>query len=69
MWLRSNFKSTTILNWYNIGPDIIDCVFDTTPEKIGKFSPGKHIPIVDYRNFKKQFYDYAFLLLGIIKKK
>ena len=54
-------KSTTILNYCNIGPDIIDCVFDTTPEKIGKFSPGKHIPIVDYRNFKKQFYDYAFL--------
>ena len=61
-------KSTTILNYCNIGPDIIDCVFDTTPEKIGKFSPGKHIPIVDYRNFKKQFYDYAFLFAWNHKK-
>ncbi|MAU89443.1 MAG: SAM-dependent methyltransferase [Flavobacteriaceae bacterium] len=61
-------KSTTILNYCNIGPDIIDCIFDTTPDKIGKFSPGKHIPIVDYKNFTKQFYDYAFLFAWNHKK-
>ncbi len=61
-------KSTTILNYCNIGPDIIDCIFDTTPDKIGKFSPGKHIPIVDYSNFKKKFYDYSFLFAWNHKK-
>ena len=61
-------KSTTILNYCNIGPDIIDCIFDTTKDKIGKFSPGKHIPIVDCKNFTKQFYDYAFLFAWNHKK-
>ena len=54
-------KSTTILNYCNIGTDLIDCIYDTTPDKIGKLSPGKHIPIVDYRNFKDENYQYAFL--------
>ena len=55
-------KSTTILNYCNIGPDIIDCIFDTTPDKIGKFSPGKHIPIVDYSNFKKKILRLFFFI-------
>ena len=38
-------KSTTILNYCDIGPESIDFICDTTPDKIGKFSPEKHIPI------------------------
>lgn len=44
-------KSTTILNYCDIGPEIIDHIVDTTPNKIGKYSPGKHIPILDYSKF------------------
>ncbi len=54
-------KSTTILNYCSIDSKIIDCIFDTTPSKIGKYSPGMHIPIIDYRNFNKKSYEYAFL--------
>ncbi len=61
-------KSTTILNYCNIGTDIIDCIFDTTPDKIGKFSPGKHIPILDHKFFSKKFYDYSFLFAWNHKK-
>ena len=32
-------KSTTILNYCKIGPDMIDLIFDTTKDKINKFSP------------------------------
>jgi methylation protein EvaC len=46
-------KSTTILNYCNISSDKIKRIYDTTPIKIGKYSPGKHIPIVDYSTFKK----------------
>ena len=46
-------KSTTILNYCNIDNKFIDYICDTTPEKIGKFSPGTHIPIVDMTHFKK----------------
>ena len=43
-------KSTTILNYCKIS-DQIDYICDTTIEKIGKFSPGMHIPIKDMNHF------------------
>ncbi len=54
-------KSTTILNYCNINSKIIDYICDTTPEKIGKFSPGTHIPIVDMYHFKKFNPNIAYL--------
>lgn len=38
-------KSTTVLNYCDIGPELISFISDTTPLKQGKFSPGMHIPI------------------------
>ena len=55
-------KSTTVLNYCGIGPDLIDYICDTTPIKQGKLSPGVHIPIVPYETFKKNPPDYAILL-------
>ena len=46
-------KSSTILNYCGIGPETIGKIYDTTPEKQGKYSPGKHIPIVSYDEFHK----------------
>jgi methylation protein EvaC len=54
-------KSTTILNYCNIDNKIIDYICDTTKEKIGKFSPGMHIPIVDMDYFYKNKTDSAYL--------
>lgn len=54
-------KSTTILNYCNIGSDLIEFICDTTPIKHGKFSPGKHIPVKPYEEFKKNYPDYALL--------
>lgn len=54
-------KSTTILNYCNIGEDLIDCIYDTTPIKINKFSPGMHIPIKDYKFFKEDKPEFSFL--------
>ncbi len=54
-------KSTTVLNYCKIGANIIDCIYDTTKEKIGKFSPGMHIPIVSYKNFKLNKPDISYL--------
>ena len=61
-------KSTTILNYCNITNKMIDCIYDTTPEKIGKFSPGTHIPIIDYKYFKKSNYRNIFLFAWNHKK-
>ena len=61
-------KSTTILNYCDIGIDIIDYICDTTQEKIGKYSPGKHIPIKPMEYFHKNLPDVAFLFAWNHKK-
>ena len=40
-------KSTVIYNYCGIGPDQLEYITDTTPNKIGLLSPGTHIPIID----------------------
>lgn len=54
-------KSTTILNYCGIGPDLIEFISDTTPIKQGKLTPGMHIPVVPYETFKNNPPDYAVL--------
>ena len=54
-------KSTTVLNYCNLNEDTIDFICDTTKEKIGKFSPGTHIPIVSLSHFHSNLPDVAYL--------
>jgi len=61
-------KSTTILNYCKINHTMIDCIFDTTPDKINKLSPGTHIPIKNYKYFKKSNYKHVFLFAWNHKK-
>ena len=61
-------KSTTILNYCNINNNIIDFICDTTKDKIGKYSPGMHIPIVPASEFKNNFPDIAYLFAWNHKK-
>jgi methylation protein EvaC len=55
-------KSTTVLNYCGIGPELIEYICDTTPIKQGKLSPGMHIPVVTYDTFRNNPPDYAVLL-------
>ena len=54
-------KSTTALNYCKIDSKYIDYIVDSTKEKINKFSPGTHIPIVDVNHFRKNYTDIAIL--------
>ena len=54
-------KSTTVLNYCGIGSETIDYICDTTKEKINKYSPGMHIPIVSIDHFKNNMPDIAYL--------
>lgn len=56
-------KMSTITNACGFGPDVIKKVYDTTPSKIGKFSPGSHIPVVSYDGFKKDRTKNVFLFI------
>ena len=61
-------KSTTVFNYCNINRKLIDFICDTTKEKIGKFSPGTHIPIVSMRHFYNNLPDIVYLLAWNHKK-
>lgn len=54
-------KSTTITNYCKIGPQLIEFISDTTPIKQHKYSPGTHIPVKTYEQFKSNYPDYALL--------
>jgi methylation protein EvaC len=54
-------KSTTVTNYCGITPDLVEFISDTTPIKQGKLSPGKHIPVKHYDEFKKSYPEYALL--------
>lgn len=55
-------KSTTLLNYAGVGPDLIEYVSDTTPTKIGKYTPGTHIPVKPYDYFVDDQPPYTVLL-------
>ncbi len=55
-------KSTTLLNYCGLTPQQIRFISDNTPAKIGKVSPGVHIPIVSPEEFRARRPDYALLL-------
>lgn len=54
-------KSTTVTNYCAITPDLVEFISDTTPIKQGKFSPGTHIPVRPYDEFKSRYPDYSLL--------
>ena len=54
-------KSTTVINYCGITPDLVEFISDTTPIKQGKFSPGMHIPVKPYEEFTRHYPDYALL--------
>ena len=55
-------KSTTVLNYCNIDNNFIDYFVDTTPDKVGKFMPGKKIQILKYN--KKLINNKHYIFLG-----
>jgi len=64
----ATYKSTTVFNYCNIGPELIEYVTDTTINKQGKFTPGKHIPIFSPEIGMNDQVDYAFLGAWNFKK-
>lgn len=54
-------KSTTVTNYFGITPDLVECIYDTTPIKHNKLSPGAHIPVLPYEQFHSSNPDYVLL--------
>jgi methylation protein EvaC len=54
-------KSTTVANYFGLTPDLVECIYDTTPIKQNKVSPGAHIPVLPYEQFHSSNPDYVLL--------
>lgn len=55
-------KGNTLLNYTKIGPETLDYLTEELPTKVGKFSPGMHIPVVHIDEARKNPPDYFLVL-------
>lgn len=55
-------KGMTLLNYCHIGTETLDFVTEKSELKIGRFTPGMHIPVVGDEDLVKKNIDYALLL-------
>jgi len=55
-------KGNTLLNFVQIGPELLEYIVDTTPTKQGTFTPGMRIPVVHPDRLKTDTPDYILLL-------
>ena len=56
-------KGNTLLNYCGIGGDLIDYIAEVEGSaKIGRFTPGTHIPVVGEGRLIEEQPDYALLL-------
>lgn len=62
-------KGTILLNSAGINTDIMEYICDDTPEKIGRYSPGSGIPIVQKQQLVKNPVDYLLILSWNFKDK
>jgi hypothetical protein len=50
--LGAPVKGSTLLNYANIGPDLVPLATEVNQFKIGRVTPGTHIPIIDERSLE-----------------
>jgi methylation protein EvaC len=65
-------RLSTITNFGNIDRNLIEAVIEDSSLKAGRFSPGKHIPIISSNDIQKQvdiFVVFAFEYIDSIKAK
>lgn len=55
-------KGNTLLNYFRIGPELLDFLADRNALKHGKYSPGMHIPVVPAERVLEESPDYLLIL-------
>ena len=61
-------KGNTFLNYCGLSKDTINFIVDKNPKKIGLYSPGSYIPIVNEEYLFKKKPDYIIILPWNLKK-
>jgi hypothetical protein len=55
-------KGNTLLNWCGIGPDLVEFTVDRNPGKVGRFTPGMHLPVLPVGTLLERQPDYVLIL-------
>ncbi|RMD84190.1 MAG: class I SAM-dependent methyltransferase [Candidatus Dadabacteria bacterium] len=55
-------KGNTLLNYCRIGPDILEFVVDKNEMKVGRYTPGRHIPVLPVSVVLERQPDYLLIL-------
>ncbi len=55
-------KGTVLLNYFQIGKDLIDFIVDRNPHKQGRYVPGVRLPIYDPSKLLEEMPDYTLIL-------
>ena len=66
--LGASTRGNTILQYFGLTPDLIDCIFDKNPDKEGKKAVGSLIPVTSPNNIGKYNPDYQLVLICHIFK-
>jgi len=55
-------KGNVVLQFCDIGPDLVEAIAEVNPDKFGCFTPGSHIPIVSEAEARAMKPDYFLVL-------
>ena len=55
-------KGSTLINYLDLGADLLDFVVDRNTHKQGLYMPGKHLPICAPAKLLQEMPDYVLLL-------
>ena len=55
-------KGNTLLNFCRIGPDVLDYAIEKNSLKVGRYTPGMHIPVVSEEHARRDPADYHLVL-------
>lgn len=55
-------RSTTLLNYFGINTNFLNYIVDDNPLKIGLYTPGTHIPILEVSEIQKSNPNYILIL-------
>ncbi len=66
--LGASTRGNTTLQYFELNPTLIDCIFDKNPDKEGKKATGSLIPVTSPDNINKYNPDYQLVLIWHIFK-
>lgn len=62
MGLGASTKGNVLLQFCDLGPELVSCIGEVNPEKFGKVTPGTRIPIVSEQEVRSARPDYLLVL-------